>query len=273
MALERRRHPIFRKSITVTSTIGAVVLVLTFLAVLSIAAFQPRFCGTCHSQIYKTWSTSTHKHVSCSDCHVKPDLKSIILSRLGLTKTILMKITFLRDRERPDGFSGHPPNELCDHCHKVKRAVSPSGDLRIPHSAHTKLRKLSCIDCHRGLVHKKSSIKRSRTSMIGCYRCHDGKKAPNSCSICHTEKSLPDDHRSPDWLNIHSQVQRADPDYCVRCHGWVKDYCNECHQRKPRSHLTGWPGWRAKHQVYILSDEKRGCSQCHGEVCVSCHPR
>lgn len=274
MPFERRRHPVFRKVVAVTSRIGVVVLILIgFVAIPSLITFHPRFCATCHPQSYKIWLASTHKHVSCSDCHIKSDIESVLLSRLGLGKKVLMKLNPEVDVAKPASFLGHPPNEMCDRCHKQRRTISTSGDLKIPHLSHTKLRKLHCVDCHRSLVHKSSSVKRNRQSMISCYRCHDGKKAPNSCSACHTEKALPDDHRSPNWLKVHSQIQQTKPDYCFDCHGWVKDYCAECHQRKPRSHFTEWPGWRAKHQALILSEESQGCKQCHGDICVSCHSR
>lgn len=271
--VEKRKHPVLRKTITITSTIGAgVFLIVLFIALPNLISFTPRFCAICHAQAHKAWLASTHKNVSCVQCHVESDLQSALLSRLSLGQKILWRLNPEAEHGKPGGFVGRPLDKSCDPCHKTRRVVSAAGDLRIPHTAHTQLRKLHCVDCHRYLVHGSSMRKGNRPSMIGCYRCHDGKKAPNSCSACHTEKALPDDHKSADWLKIHGQAQAANPDYCVECHGWVEDYCKECHQRKPRSHMTS--DWRAHHQVLILSEDKRsGCRQCHGEMCVSCHPR
>jgi hypothetical protein len=105
--------------------------------------------------------------------------------------------------------------------------------------------------------------------MITCYKCHDGKKAPNACTACHTEKAVPEDHKAPDWLVIHSQKQKQDPLYCEKCHGWVKGYCTECHQRKPKSHAGKW---RTTHRDRVASAGMQNCVQCHREdFCVRCH--
>jgi hypothetical protein len=175
--------------------------------------------------------------------------------------------------ENPDTVEKVTPiaNENCELCHKSLRKVSSTGDLIIPHEAHTKLRDLKCVDCHRWLVHKQGATKtvRNRPPMIVCYKCHDGKKASNSCSSCHTEKSVPEDHKSAEWPVVHSQVQQQDPTYCDNCHGWVKDYCSECHQRRPSSHADKW---RTVHRDKIAAVGKNSCAHCHkDDFCVRCH--
>lgn len=272
-AVEQRRHPVFRRFISVASIAGIVlILIVLFFALPNLLISSSSFCGLCHDRDHKTWSVSTHKNVGCVTCHAKRDFRGMLITGLGLTQKVLIKVG-AAEGVRPAGFDGSPTHEVCDPCHKVRKNISPSGDLLIPHQAHTQLRKIACVDCHKGLVHRVSSEKRNRTSMLGCYRCHDGRKAANSCSACHTEKALPEDHRADNWLMIHSQVQEQNPAYCEDCHGWVEDYCSECHRRKPRSHRAEWPGWRAKHQELILSDRSKGCGACHGDMCKSCHPR
>lgn len=241
--------------------------VLLLVVIPSLVAFNPGFCGLCHGSQNKTWRMSTHKNVNCADCHIQ----SAMLSPLGLIEKTLMKMAAMPSGSAR-GFAGRPQNDSCNHCHKQKRAVSPSGDLIIPHASHIKLRKLACVDCHSRMVHNTDSrVKRSRTSMVGCYRCHDGKKAPNSCGACHTEKALPEDHRQADWLDAHSAKHDTDPKYCDECHGWVADYCTECHSRKPRSHLV--ERWKSKHQNMKATDRWTGCGQCHGDKCDSCHAK
>ncbi len=269
-----RKHPLLRRYVSITSIVGMTVIILTFLIVLpTIVVFNPRSCSVCHSESHNKWMNSTHKNVKCGECHIQTDIRSTIQCRLGVLQKVAIKLNLVEETSKPVGFEARPSNETCDKCHKNRRTISPAGDLRIPHAAHIKIRKLKCVDCHTGLVHKSDSTKQSQQSMLSCYNCHDGKQAPNSCSACHTEKALPDDHRAPGWLETHGQTEQQNPEYCIECHGWVDDYCGECHQRKPRSHVENG-NWRSDHQPLIVTDKKEGCSQCHGsQRCTSCHTR
>lgn len=194
-----------------------------------------------------------------------------LLARVGILDKLIIKSGLSSGNHNITGFEAKPADMNCDKCHKLKRDITPAGDLIIPHASHTKLRKLACVDCHELLVHSPKAKQGNKPAMVGCYKCHDGTKAPNQCSACHTEKSLPPDHQAADWLQTHSIIQAQDPGYCQKCHGWVSDYCNECHKRKPRSHVKAWA---AQHQGLITSAKKEGCAKCHGaERCQSCHTK
>ena len=266
----RRSHP--RRTVRILSYLGVAFLVIGGIFIIpNLISFSPRFCSTCHGDRYQTWQNATHKNVTCTDCHINADTWDALRSRVGIIDKVIIKMGLSRDNPNITGFNDKPTDVSCDTCHKVKRAISPAGDLIIPHDAHTRIQKLACVDCHKKLVHSTASKKGNRPSMLSCYSCHDGKKAPNQCSACHTEKALPEDHKAADWLRIHSQVEAQDPAYCEGCHGWVKDFCAECHKRKPRSHDKTWP---QSHQVLITTDRKEGCAKCHGEQrCQSCHTK
>ncbi len=269
---EERQRPGMRKIITVTSYVGLSVLIIAALFVIpSLTAFSPSFCRLCHQSQYAYWMESTHKNITCTDCHIQRNSWDALKARVGMLNKMLIKIQIGQASENIAGFESKPLNTSCDFCHKLKRDITPGGDLVIPHASHTKLRKLNCIDCHRQLVHSAASKTGNKPAMVGCYKCHDGTKAPNQCSACHTEKALPQDHRSSDWLRIHNLVQKQNPAYCEGCHGWVQDYCKECHKRKPRSHDKTWP---ASHQGLIATDRRDGCAKCHGiGQCQGCHTR
>lgn len=269
---EERGRPRLRKVIRFTSWIGLIVLVVSSVVILpNLIAFSPGFCRTCHPQQHENWSHATHANVTCTDCHVQRNTWQALKSRIGILDKLIIKIGLSRGNRNITGFEGRPVDKSCDVCHKLKRDVTPAGDLLIPHASHTKLRKLACVDCHAKLVHSVKAKSGNKPEMVGCYKCHDGVKAPNQCSACHTEKALPQDHQAADWLQIHSAIQAQNPDYCQGCHGWVTDYCAECHKRKPRSHNATWP---ANHQGLITTDRKAGCTKCHGaERCQSCHTK
>jgi hypothetical protein len=270
-AEDRQQHPRMRRLVKYSSTMGVIALALIALLIVpNLVAFSPSFCDTCHVDQHATWTHATHKNVTCTDCHIPRDAWSAFKARLGMLDKLVVKAGLSPGNHNITGFELKPPNANCDYCHKAKRDITPGGDLIIPHAAHTKLRKLLCVDCHKELVHSAKAKVGNKPSMTGCYVCHDGKKAPNSCSACHTEKALPNDHRAPDWLRVHSQVQQHDPAYCDGCHGWVKDYCNECHKRQPRSHDATWP---QVHQGVVDPGRKAGCAKCHGQKCNSCHTK
>jgi len=260
---ENAKKPIFWGGVT-----GVVGLLMALIVGMIAFTEQPVFCNTCHIMKgpYEVWEKSTHARVRCTVCHVKPGLYEMLLHKPKGLLEVWAVIT--RNPAKPAEV--HPPdNENCNLCHKAKRKVSTTGDLKMPHEAHIKLRGLKCVDCHRNLVHTVNPRKKNLPTMITCYKCHDGKKAPNSCTACHTEKAVPEDHKSAEWTVVHSSVQQGDPSYCEKCHGWVKDYCSECHQRRPKSHMTKW---RTNHQTKIAADGKLSCAKCHqNEMCIRCH--
>ncbi len=261
---ENARKPMFW--VICAGILGAVIIVVG--SVLWVTE-QPFFCNSCHimNAPYKTWSKSTHANVRCTQCHVKPGFIAMIEHKPQGLKELWSVIT--KNPSKPSEV--HPPDNVnCELCHKSKRKVSSTGDLLIPHEQHTKLRGLKCVDCHRWLVHKQGTAgSRNRPPMIVCYKCHDGKKAPNRCTTCHTEKNVPENHLTAEWPATHAEVQKQDPAYCEKCHGWVKDYCTECHQRRPKSHDTKW---RSNHRTIVAERGKAGCMFCHkDEFCVRCH--
>ncbi len=269
---EGRRRSGTRKIVKYSSLTGTIVLaILALLIVPNLVAFSPSYCGTCHVDQYAAWTHATHKNVTCTDCHIPRDTWSAFKARIGMLDKLVYLTGIYATKHNVMGFESVPPDSSCNFCHKAKRSVTPAGDLIIPHASHTKLQKLRCAQCHKELVHSAAAKSGKKPSMIGCYRCHDGKTAPNSCSVCHTEKALPQDHRAADWLRTHSDIQKRDPSYCDGCHGWVADYCAECHKRKPRSHDKTWP---QTHQGLMATDRKDGCAKCHGtEKCQSCHTK
>lgn len=260
---ENLKKPIFWGAMT-----GVFFILLLIVMTMWNIVDQPKFCTSCKFEQgpYDTWAKSTHSRVACNECHVEKGFWNAFKFRGNLIKLIVVQVT--KNPTQPSQVQ-MPSNESCDACHKAKRTISPSGDLLIPHDSHTKLRGLKCVDCHRRLVHNTKQVKRNRPPMITCYKCHDGKKASNSCTACHTEKALPEDHKAADWYKVHGPLQAQDPAYCDKCHGWVKGYCTECHQRRPKSHAGLW---RTVHKDRVIAVGKANCVQCHrDDFCIRCH--
>jgi hypothetical protein len=240
------------------------VAIAVFVVVPGYMAAQPQFFqgNKSVSGAYKAWSTSVHAQASCQSCHVPPSWTSQAIHALRMPGEFYLSVV-LPSRRPPD--LGTPTNDACQSCHTDLRKVSVSGDLNIPHRAHVAVLKLRCVDCHDSLVHKTNAQGTHKPTMTGCLRCHDGRRAKNSCSACHTEKALPANHRAADWVVIHPQMQ-AKID-CAKCHGWTPDWCAQCHTTRPRSHTKTW---RTDHGSRVKTH--RDCEVCHtGSFCVRCH--
>ena len=128
-----------------------------------------------------------------------------------------------------------PSNEACIKCHSDLRSVSPKGDLQIPHKAHVNILKMKCVQCHdQHLVHVPGPGGKNVPTMAGCLeRCHDGETADNTCTDCHTQKAVPVTHRAADWDVVHPDAAAKNVAECEKCHGWVDDWCVDCHERRP----------------------------------------
>jgi hypothetical protein len=244
---------------------GVVALVVVVLVIIpGYFALQPQFVQR-YSNLapeYQTWSKSVHANVPCRSCHVPPG--PIAQSAFAAKMLGEFYLSLVMPGRQPVLF-GAPVNSACQSCHIDMRTVSPSGDLNIPHRAHVVVLKLECVQCHTYLVHKANPEGTHTPRMESCLKCHDGKRAKNGCSTCHTNKGLPISHRAADWVVIHPQMQTKID--CKQCHAWTPNWCADCHAKRPKSH---GPDWRTKHGSAVATH--RNCEACHeATFCIRCH--
>jgi hypothetical protein len=242
----------------------AAVLVVALVLIPGYLALQPGFVTRYPnlSVQYKTWSASTHKDVPCQACHVPPTL----LSQAAYSARMLGEfyLSLVSPGRRLDVFAP-PTNAACQKCHTTLVTKSPKGDLIIPHQAHVVVLKLQCVRCHAYLVHEDSPEGKHTPPMAACLKCHDGVQAKSACVTCHTAKDAPDSHKAADWLVVHAQRQQSVD--CAACHGWTKNWCADCHSRRPPSHVADW---RTTHPAAVKAH--RDCEVCHtAAFCVKCH--
>ncbi len=254
------------KRVWLTAVTGVLIMLAIFVGLPYYITSQPIFYrGFAWTKSYHdVWKISTHAEIECVECHSKPE--SIELTTFYLQRGLEFYLRPFLQLSKPFSWK-KPRNEACDVCHTSSRRASPSGDLLIPHKAHVKVLKMKCIDCHQYVVHKKNPEGKHTPRMITCLKCHNGKRADNQCKSCHKKKSYPVSHRDKSWLVVHSEKEKEKAEDCVKCHGWVKDYCKDCHVRKPVSHAGRW---RTVHRDKIV--DNRNCSTCHKDkFCVRCH--
>jgi len=177
---------------TVLIIVAAVLVVALFVALPAFISSRPAFFDR-YPQLevaYSTWSESTHAEVACEQCHVPPNA----LARTGYRLLMVGQVYLVPfGPAAPDVFRT-PTNEACLACHNDLRTVSPEGDLQIPHRAHVTVLEMDCVECHNYLVHDESPSGGHVPEMEGCLECHDGDRAKDNCTACHTEKAAPATH-------------------------------------------------------------------------------
>jgi hypothetical protein len=210
------------------------------------------------------WETSTHSRISCAQCHIEPGVGGFVSFAAKAVPAFYSQLT-----QGPDATNLlQPPSKAaCQKCHTGYRSVAPSGDLLIPHRAHVEVLDMQCVTCHEKLVHSMNRHGFNKPEMELCLTCHDGDTASDACADCHTRKNTPESHAQADWLAVHGSA--AESAECGGCHDWTPDYCAECHEKRPASHVGNWKTDHA--ESARLRGE--GCVVCHGgeEFCAKCH--
>jgi len=245
--------------------VAAVVVVLLVLPVVSV--LQPGYYRRYPALVDRMdhWAVSTHSRVSCIDCHVEPGVGGFLTFA---AKSVPAFYSQLVRGPSETNLLQAPSREACQKCHTAYRKVAPSGDLLIPHRAHVEVLDLDCGECHKDLVHSLNRRGFNRPEMELCLeQCHDGDKAANECVKCHTQKQVPETHEQADWLQVHGA--QAESEDCGACHDWTPEYCEDCHAKRPASHVGNWKTDHASH----ARTRGEGCLVCHGgqKFCDECH--
>lgn len=234
-----------RQRILKYSLITAGVLALVVLATVTatIATSTPRFCATCHvmKPEYVTWQASSHSKVSCVDCHVKPGLVNAVVHKTEAAKELYKYVT--KTYELPIMMTEQIDNDRCLKCHNLKRRITATGDLVIPHKKH-QAKNVACIKCHQGVAHGKIASRgvtqggdirkwdaaTGRKLMTGdytspkmglCMECHERRGVTMACEACHANPKMPDSHREKSFKIGHGQLAKKSIDYCGACHNYI----------------------------------------------------
>ena len=137
--------------------------------------------------------------------------------------------------------------------------------LKITHKKHWEMG-VGCTFCHSRVVHGQNASTKNTPSMETCFKCHDGKKVPNTCGLCHETLGI----RKPglfskDWVVGHKQEVAGDKESCKRCH--QSDFCDNCH-RMSTPHPAKWLDVHPE----AFKKGKQDCGTCHADTyCSDCH--
>lgn len=195
---------------------------------------EPTFCASCHTikPAYESWTQSSHKQVTCVDCHVRPGLSGFIHDKViaGLED---VAITLFGTPTEPHNLESHVYSSVCISCHRAilrVTEVSPR-DLPLP------VKEVGLIMDHR--QHMKAFEKRDKGE--GCTTCHSRvvhgqpvKGYPIVIPRGHVK--LDDQPHEPD-LPSESKLWSQTMADCLRCHDGKQTYgekvlsdkCETCH--------------------------------------------
>ncbi|HZD59199.1 MAG TPA: NapC/NirT family cytochrome c [Anaerolineae bacterium] len=249
------------------------IIAVVALGLFSYGALQftstPGFCVRCHEMkpAFNNWKQSVHAEITCYDCHMPPGVFNLLKHKVSAMKELYLHATVYNKPNAPKihAKESKPVNEACGKCHTFNRTMAFGGGLNVPHKLHIE-KGLMCTTCHSRVVHGEGDVKSRKPKMETCMVCHDGKTAPNRCTVCHTKLAVPTNHKQANWLQVHGQMSKTMN--CNKCHNWKPGWCMQCHNKKPQSHLTMW---RTNHGARAKADRK-GCNACHKpDFCMNCH--
>ena len=275
--------------------VTGLLLVITAITGIAInATSTPQFCSSCHEMRpeYLTWQVSSHKDVSCIQCHVGPGLGSLLEDKFRALGQVYEHVT--GKVPDPIRMAEDIPNVNCLRCHNVAQNDGV-GDIRAPHSVHLDAG-LTCVTCHRGVAHGTIAERGQNTkansalwdtakaqqemqpanqelSMKECLACHQKRGADTSCLACHTKLAPPDNHNTAGWPTEHGLAIQGKVGICAACHGSTQKYgsttaqyaqanpfCSQCHTQRPPSHTANWV---AEHKAVVSQKGRDGCLVCH----------
>lgn len=253
------------------------------------ATNEPSFYGRYQhfEERYQAWKTSSHRTVSCIQCHVGP------ADSVGYRASLVREFYTVRGKVRRPAVAGLPPASAaaCRQCHKDERTQDLKRLSQIPHPAHPDLaaETRDCVKCHKWVAHSEKYQERHKkiafTGICMSFGCHAGTKKSTECRFCHHVQSF----AAPKWRTLHPRIVQTRGengcfDYCHK-----PKQCRTCHQTGKNpfeqkgsapKQLTSLiaqhelPTWDAQHGKEAQIDEQR-CFYCHGSeaACKDCHSR
>ena len=175
----------------------------------------PTFCASCHTikPAHDSWAASTHKDVTCVDCHVRPGVQGFLEDKVlaGLED---VAITFLGNPTEPHNLQATVHSSVCISCHRAVLRVSEVSTRDLP----KRIKDVGLIMSHR--KHMDAFAKNGKGD--GCTTCHarvvHGRPIKGyDIVIPRGHVGLDDQQYEPD-LPQDSKLWTSSMADCVRCH-------------------------------------------------------
>jgi len=167
--------------------------------------------------------------------------------------------------------------DRCGTCHMRPEAIAPppalAREIIFSHKDHL-ARQLDCADCHPDVSKTVRLSGENMPDMERCVTCHDGRKTPFDCSLCHSDPSGVKRRSHPaGWLRDHKYRAPRDDSSCKTCHPDT-DYCQDCHEGDNLQQTSHPVNYAFTHTLDAKGKEK-DCLVCHTNqsFCNDCHER
>jgi nitrate/TMAO reductase-like tetraheme cytochrome c subunit len=285
---KRWNNPVNRWKLLIVCLLGCMVIFGGGYGILSFTN-SPAFCSSCHEMApeYATYTDSSHKQISCVQCHIKPGFTNMITHKIKSVKEIYYHVTGVPNpivQTEEEAIT----NQNCLQCHSKNRLVTASKDLKVNHKGHIE-QGVPCITCHSGVVHAKIATRGLNISeYLGYWTKENTAKVmqekylkPNmgTCIDCHDkvnngEKpwkeitySVPVDPKKSKTTNKEAQSQKTQQ-IILQAIGKenvnvkISMKCETCHKkvRVPASHkIVDWNQNHGSTAFYQLDK----CLNCH----------
>lgn len=168
-------------------------------------------CETCHAGVMPGDSATTYPDpASCTDCHDGTRQKRVAWNGHAVAPS---NLTFTHGGHHREAVDDMPALD-CRTCHGL------GGKLVF--MAVARATPELCLGCH---THKASGHLQDEAP---CARCHSPlARATRLSDSAVAAISIPDGHRSPDYLADHAPRTSADAQRCAVCH--ARESCARCH--------------------------------------------
>ncbi|MDR3687067.1 MAG: hypothetical protein P4L93_08950 [Coriobacteriia bacterium] len=265
----------------------AALLILGVVVALYFTA-QPSYLSRypAYQRSYSTMQTSSHKGMTCAQCHV--DSSNAVGYRIGLVADFYVGL-FSKSDSPVFTKLGVPTREACLRCHAYDWSMDAARTSKVPHPAHLRVitETRDCMTCHRWTGHEETYMQQHQrmpfSTVCASFACHVGFKQANDCKNCHhqLQQSL------GVWKQDHPKVvQVVGPNACLeKCH--TAEQCRTCHTtgKLPvfantidastvtaieAAHVKS--NWLTQHGTFALVDQSK-CMTCHVTLqeCKDCH--
>lgn len=219
----------------VLTLIAAIVAVMAVGGTVAIPLTDhPEFCASCHTlkPSYDSWVKSSHRDVTCVDCHVRPGLRGLIEDKIfaGIEDVV---ITFFGTPSEPHDLESHVHSSVCVSCHRAVLRVSEVSVRDLPKP----VKNVGLIMSHR--KHMEAFSKRNKGE--GCTTCHSRVVHGTAIKgypiiIPRGHVSLDDQPHEPEEPKGSKLWNSAMAD-CLRCHDGKSTHegkvlskrCETCH--------------------------------------------
>ena len=265
------------KGIAIFTAVAFVAFII-LIAVLLHATANYRFCGLCHNMgtYIESWKQSTHKDVSCLECHFEPGLWGELTGKWKAQTHVVMQITGTAPpRPHTEISDASCLREGCHSTQDLRKSKITYKGVVFSHDTHlSELRrgkKLKCVSCHSQIVQGKHLTVTEST----CFTCHFYKKneypGMAKCQLCHPQtktkvfidanENLPFRHKG--YVDRGVQCQQCHFDIIFGEGGMKDNICVQCHA-EPKILQSKYTSEEI-HSNHV-SLHKVECFRCHATI-------